>query len=236
MNEAQILLLTAASIAFLHTVLGPDHYVVFTAMGRARGWSLSRTLRITLFCGVGHVLSSLVIGVIGLLLGKQLVALTEFESLRGNLAGWALLTFGLMYFAWGLRQAGRHRRHSHVHTHGEVVHDHQHDHRDEHTHVHDQNSRNLITPWALFIIFIFGPCEALIPLFMYPAAQHSAELVMLVALVFGAVTLATMLTLVAMTSIGLEKLKLPAAGRRYEHAVAGASVAICGAAISFMSL
>ena len=242
MDETQILLLTAASIAFLHTVLGPDHYVVFTAMGRARGWSLSRTLRITLFCGVGHVLSSLVIGVIGLLLGAQLATLIEIESLRGNLAGWALLTFGLMYFAWGLRQAGRRRHHSHVHAHGEVVHDHAHDHRDEHTHVHDYNARSgldsrySITPWAMFIIFVFGPCEALIPLFMYPAAQHSAELVMSVALVFGVVTLATMLALVAMTSIGLEKLKLPTAGRRYAHAVAGASVALCGGAISLMSL
>jgi len=236
MTEAQILLLTAASIAFLHTILGPDHYVVFTAMGRARGWGLSRTLRITLYCGIGHVLSSLVIGVIGLLLGAQLGALVEFESLRGNLAGWALLTFGLMYFAWGLRQAGRHHRHTHMHTHGNVVHDHEHDHHNEHTHVHDDRARTSITPWAMFIIFIFGPCEALIPLFIYPAAQHSSELVISVALVFGVVTLATMVLLVAITSVGLDKVKLPVAGRRYEHAIAGASVALCGGAISFMSL
>ena len=56
MNEAQLLLLTAAAIAFLHTVLGADHYVVFTAMGKAHGWRLARTLRVTLYCGVGHVL------------------------------------------------------------------------------------------------------------------------------------------------------------------------------------
>ena len=91
MNEAQILLLTAASIAFLHTVLGPDHYIVFTAIGKARGWSLSRTLRMTVFCGIGHVLSSILIGAVGLLLGTKLLSLTEIESLRGNLAGWALL-------------------------------------------------------------------------------------------------------------------------------------------------
>lgn len=236
MTEAQILLLTAASIAFLHTILGPDHYVVFTAMGKARGWSLSRTLRITLYCGFGHVFSSVIIGVIGILLGTQLAALIEIETLRGNLAGWALLAFGLMYLAWGLQQAGRDRRHSHVHTHGGVVHDHEHDHHDEHTHVHDHRARHSITPWAMFIIFVFGPCEALIPLLMYPAAQQSTGLVMSVALVFGAVTLATMLALVAITSVGLDRLKLPAAGRRYAHAIAGASVALCGGAISFMSL
>lgn len=235
MNEAQILLLTTASIAFLHTILGPDHYIVFTAMGKARKWSLSRTLRITLYCGIGHVLGSVVIGVIGLLLGAQLASLIQIESVRGNLPGWALLVFGLMYFAWGLRRAGRNRSHRHLHTHGDVVHDHEHDHHDEHTHVHDQAARHSITPWAIFIIFVFGPCEALIPLFMYPAAQQSAGLVMSVAIVFGIVTLATMLTLVAITSIGLDKLRLPVAGRRYAHAIAGAFVALCGAAISFVA-
>jgi len=102
--------------------------------------------------------------------------------------------------------------------------------------VHDQQAHNAITPWAMFVIFVFGPCEALIPLFMYPAAQQSAGLVMSVALVFGAVTLATMLALVAITCIGLDRLRLPLAGRRYAHAIAGASVALCGGAISLVGL
>lgn len=235
MNEAQILLLTAASIAFLHTILGPDHYLVFTAMGKARAWSLSRTLRITLICGIGHVFGSVIIGVVGILLGAQLGSLVEFEGVRGNLAGWALLAFGLMYFAWGLKKAGRSHKHSHVHIHDDVVHDHEHDHHTEHAHVHTEQASNPITPWAMFIIFVLGPCEALIPLFMYPAAQHSTALVVSVALVFGVVTLVTMLACVAATTIGLEKLKLPTNGR-YAHAVAGASVALCGAAISFIGL
>ena len=235
MNDAQILLVTAASIAFLHTILGPDHYLVFTAMGKARSWSLRKTLRITLICGLGHVLGSVIIGVVGIMLGAQLASLVEFESVRGNLAGWALLAFGLMYFAWGLKQAGRSRRHSHLHVHDQVVHDHEHDHHTDHAHVHDEKAGNSITPWAMFIVFVLGPCEALIPLFMYPAAQQSTGLVVSVAVVFGLVTLLTMLACVAVTSIGLDKLKLPATGR-YAHAVAGASVAVCGAAISFIGL
>ena len=91
MNEAQILLLTAASVAFLHTILGPDHYLVFTAMGKARSWSLRKTLQITLVCGLGHVLGSVIIGVIGIVLGAQLASVVEIEGFRGNLAGWALL-------------------------------------------------------------------------------------------------------------------------------------------------
>jgi len=235
MNEAQVLLFTAASIAMLHTILGPDHYLVFTAMGKARGWTLSRTLRVTFYCGTGHVLSSVLIGAVGLLLGSQLASLVKIEGLRGNLAGWALLAFGLVYFAWGLRRAGQSRRHSHVHVHEDVVHDHEHDHREDHTHVHDRESGSSITPWAMFIVFVLGPCEALIPLFMYPAAQQSVALVVAVALVFGVVTLMTMMGAVFVTSVGLEKLKLPSLGR-WEHAIAGASVAACGGAISFIGL
>ena len=87
----------------------------------------------------------------------------------------------------------------------------------------------------MFIVFVLGPCEALIPLFMYPAAQQSTGLVVSVAVVFGLVTLLTMLACVTVTTIGLEKLGLPTSGR-YAHAVAGASVAVCGAAISFIGL
>ncbi len=235
MNEAQILLLTAASIAFLHTILGPDHYLVFTAMGKARSWSLAKTLQITLICGLGHVLGSVIIGAIGIVLGAQLASIVEIEGLRGNLAGWALLAFGLMYFVWGLKKAGRTHHHSHIHVHDDMVHDHEHDHHTDHLHVHDAKAKNPIMPWAMFIIFILGPCEALIPLFMYPAAQQSAGLVVSVAVVFGLVTLITMLACVTLTTIGLEKLKLPSTGR-YVHAVAGASVALCGGVISFIGL
>jgi len=206
MTEAHLLISTAAIIAFAHTILGPDHYLVFTAMGKARGWTLGRTLRVTTICGVGHILSSVLIGVVGLLLGAQLANLVAIESFRGEIAGWALFSFGLMYLAWGLRRAGQ-----------------------------SHSSVKSMTPWALFIIFVLGPCEALIPLLMYPAAQQSAGLVFTVALVFGTITLLTMLLGVVATTLGVNQLKLNWNGR-YAHAVAGASIAICGGAITFLGL
>ena len=89
--------------------------------------------------------------------------------------------------------------------------------------------------YALFIVFIFGPCEALIPLFMYPAAQQSSGLVMAVATVFGLTTLATMLAGVAVTTLGLNRLRVRLDGR-YSHAAAGASIAACGGAITFLGI
>ena len=50
----------AAAAGFWHTVVGPDHYVPFIAMSRVGGWSWSRTLVITLLCGVAHILGSAV--------------------------------------------------------------------------------------------------------------------------------------------------------------------------------
>ena len=42
-------------------------------------------------------------------LGISLLSVETFESFRGELAGWLLLTFGLVYFVWGVRRALRHR-------------------------------------------------------------------------------------------------------------------------------
>ena len=44
------------------------------------------------------------------------------------------------------------------------------------------------TPWVLFLIFVFGPCEPLIPLVMYPAAKHNIQGAIIVAILFSALS------------------------------------------------
>jgi hypothetical protein len=56
-HEIWILIATAASIGFFHTILGTDHYLPFIVMSKARNWSMVRTAVITSLCGLGHVLS-----------------------------------------------------------------------------------------------------------------------------------------------------------------------------------
>ena len=102
-SEIYILLSTAAAIAFIHTLIGPDHYLVFVALSKARNWTLRKTLKITTICGVGHVLSSIVIGSIGIFFGAELMKLVHIEETRGNISGWLLLIFGSIYFIWGLK-------------------------------------------------------------------------------------------------------------------------------------
>lgn len=51
--EIMILLVTAASIGFLHTLFGPDHYLPFIVMAKARQWSKTKTAWITRPAGLG---------------------------------------------------------------------------------------------------------------------------------------------------------------------------------------
>ena len=234
-EEIALLAATAASLGFIHTVLGPDHYLPFTAMARARKWTVARTLWITFLCGLGHIGSSVILGLAGIALGAAVGRLEAIESFRGNLAAWAMIAFGLVYAAWGLRRAHRNKPHQHRHDHGDgASHEHQHTHNQDHAHVH-HGERASITPWVLFTVFVFGPCEPLIPLLMYPAAKHSAGGMLLVAGVFGAATIGTMLAIVGVTTLGINKLPL---GRleRFSHALAGAAILMCGLAIQFLGL
>jgi threonine/homoserine/homoserine lactone efflux protein len=80
------------------------------------------------------------------------------------------------------------------------------------------------------LIFIFGPCEPLIPVLMYPAAEGSWWGVALVALVFAAATLATMLAVVLLARQGLARIPLGGI-ERYSHALAGLALVACGLAI-----
>ena len=234
-NSINILCVTAASIGLIHTALGPDHYLPFIMMGRARRWSLAKTAWITFLCGLGHVLSSVFLGLAGVLLGIQVMKLEVFEAFRGSIAAWLLIGFGFAYFLWGIRRAILNRPHRHVHSHGDTgKHEHEHTHTFDHAHVHDEKKTNM-TPWILFTIFVFGPCEPLIPLLMYPAAEQSVLGTILVAAVFSVVTIGTMLTIVLLSSWGVAFVKL---GRmeRYTHAVAGATICASGLVIQFLGL
>ena len=243
-----LLVLTAASIGFIHTLLGPDHYVPFVAMGAARRWTTRKTLLVTSLCGLGHVAGSVAIGMVGIAIGVSLSRLEWLEGLRGDAAAWLLTGFGLAYLAWGLKKAWRARPHTHEHFHGDgTFHRHEHGHEGQHLHPHVQPHAHplapprkepppvSITPWALFVVFILGPCEPLIPVLMYPASQHSVWGTVAVVVAFGAATVATMLTVVYLAGRGIERLPLGTA-ERYSHALAGAALSLCGLGVLFLGL
>ena len=226
-QEIWLLAGTAASIGFIHTVIGPDHYLPFIFMAKARKWSIVKTSWITVACGIGHVGSSILLGFLGIAFGVALGKLEMFEGIRGNIAAWAFVIFGFVYLIWGIRRAIINKPHHHVHYHNDgTMHTHDHIHSNSHDHEHKKN----ITPWILFTIFVLGPCEPLIPILMYPAAQSSLSGVILVSLLFSITTIATMLGIVLLTTFGMSFLPLGKL-ERYSHAMAGVIVFLSGVAI-----
>jgi hypothetical protein len=228
--EIQVLLLTAISIAFLHTLTGPDHYLPFIALSKARGWGIGKTIGWTITCGMGHVLSSVALGLGGAALGWSLGKISWLENIRGGIASWVMLLFGLLYMIWGVYRLYKNKPHKHFdigndnnlyvyeHKHGRAV---------------APQERYRVTPWVMLLIFVLGPCEPMIPLLYFPAAQNSWWGMLLLIAAYTVCTLVTMLLLVLLGYYGFgviatQKLE------RHVHILAGAAIVICGAGMLWM--
>lgn len=204
----------AATIGFTHAILGPDHYLPFIAMSRAGSWSTRKTIIVTVLSGMAHVLSSVLIGLAGIAFGVSVLKLQNIESSRGALAGWMLIGFGLAYTVWGIRHAVKQRTTLQAHP--------------------PTTSNPSLTAWILFTILLFGPCEPLIPLLMYPAALGSWLQVAVVALIFGVTTVATMVGIVYLAC--RRAVRSPCTDchpwlGRFAHAAGGLVVLSCGIAV-----
>jgi len=230
MNELYVLIISAGSLGFIHTILGPDHYLPFIALSRARKWSGSKTLWITFFSGIGHVGSSVLIGLIGIGLGISLNKLEAFETFRGELVGWLLLAFGIGYTFYGIYKYLKSSHHHHLPkflTPKKIR-------GLEHLPTSEQDQDNTrITPWILFLIFVFGPCEVLIPMLIFPAYENSTFGMFAVALVFGIATVATMLFAVYIGYKGTSLLKFKK-HEKYVHLIAGLIILFSGTGIVFL--
>jgi nickel/cobalt exporter len=144
-----------------------------------------------------------------------------------------MVLFGLAYFAWGLRRAlvsvsgyipHAHGNHVHIHRHGTGDHDHP-----------ANDSVRPRTFWALFVLFVLGPCEPLIPLFVLPASRGRWDVALAMIGVYAVVTVATMLVATTVGLLGARRIAFGAA-ERYAHAMAGATVAASGLLVISLGL
>jgi len=265
MTELNILIMTAAFLGFIHTLLGPDHYLPFIVLSKARKWTKSKTLWITFVSGVGHVGGSVILGIVGVALGISLSKLEAIEAHRGNIVSWLIIAFGLLYSIYGIKKYISNGGHHHlpkflipkkirnihhitmhdyepIHKHGhEHNFEHKHEHKNEqiaadshaHKHEHEPEDITNITPWILFLIFVFGPCEVLIPLVIFPAAEHNTLGIIAVSLVFGIATISTMLLTVYLGYKGSSLIKFKN-GEKYFHLIAGLVILFSGIGMQFL--
>jgi hypothetical protein len=98
--------------------------------------------------------------------------------------------------------------------------------------VGDRRSATIV--WSLFVLFVFGPCEALIPLLAAAAAAGGPVAAGLISVPFAAATIGTMLLCVA---LGLGGVRVAfSGGERYVHAFAGLAMAASGLAVRLLDL
>jgi cadmium resistance protein CadD (predicted permease) len=199
------LLVSTASIAFLHA-LAPDHWLPFIMIGRAQKWSIKKLIFVTFIAGIGHVGSSVLIGLIGLFIGMELSKLEGLEALRGEVGIWLLIGFGIAYALWGLK----HARHPHRH---EIV---------------DEKilNRKVVTVWTLFAVFVLGPCEPLIPLFFISLKFQVAGIIGVI-VVFSIMTWIMMIAQAVIGYLGIQLVKFETL-ERYSHTIAGVVIALTG--------
>jgi len=167
------LAITAITISFFHTASGPDHYLPFIVLSKSKKWSLGKTILWTIICGLGHVFSSVILGIIGVYLGWQLNKISWLQDVRGNVSSWALFIFGLGYLIYGIWKMSKKHSHKHFDVMGDEVYVHEHTHGKSTSGHHHHHQKTKVTPLVLFAIFVMGPSEPLIPLLFFSGAHRS---------------------------------------------------------------
>lgn len=228
------LLVISLTTAIVHTLAGPDHYLPFIVLAKSRKWSLRKTLILTFVSGIGHVASAVLLAVVFSFFGERLTIFSHdgVNQARGSLAAWLLVILGSVYMLWGFYRLYRHRSHVHPHIHADgTIHTHQHEAVEQHAHLHGDRDHRLLLGWSLFIIFVLGPCEALLPI-MAAAVTVNTACLYCSTILFSVVTILTMVFAVTLGYFGLHLLTSPWV-ERASHVIAGALIALCGFGMIF---
>ena len=212
--ETMSLISIVALTGIIHTLMGPDHYLPFIALAKARSWSRKTTLWVTSLCGIGHILSSAVIVYLALGLRLSLKSLHVINSYRSDFAAWALIALGCAYFIWGVKKLYKEKNQHNSFS---------------------MNKKSHFVLWGLFVAFVVGPCEPLFFLMTYPALSLNPLTVMLLAGVFSVTTVITMTGVVFGASFGLN-FSIGKKAMRFAPALAGIIIMCCGIGIKFLGL
>lgn len=213
------LALTGFTIAFLHAAL-PTHWLPFVLVARARGWTRSKTMGVTLVAGLGHVALTSLLGFLIAWLG---LTLDEHDGLWfKNAAGAILAAVGFYFAVQQLRGEGL--RHHHFpggqHTPGEAC-----GHEERGSHLEHEISESPLVQvrtgdWAaisgLLVMLTLSPCEAFLPVYLSGVEFGWTGFFVLSAILaagtLGGMTIFTWLTLRGLSGVNLRKFERFEAG------------------------
>jgi hypothetical protein len=197
------ILISGLLVAFFHAAL-PTHWLPFVLVGRGQGWGAGKILTVAAGAGLGHTLSTMLLGV--LLTGAGLAFEQRFGSVSPWIVGGLLVALGLFYL---LRQALR----PHAHTHAKPR----------------LFTSDRAAVLALLTLVTLSPCEAFLPVYLSGVRYGWTGFVVLSAVLAGATVLG-MVVFTGVSILGVRRLPLGLL-ERYEAGILGAVLFALGVGI-----
>ncbi|XP_042012185.1 uncharacterized protein LOC121760609 [Salvia splendens] len=152
-----------ATVSLLHSFI-PTHWLPFSIVGRAQKWTLSRTLLVTAFGAVLHVLSTSLLGITAITITNTIAG----EETVHKLASLLLIFLGGGYIALFLIGKGGH------------------------SHSHNQPMEKMAFA-SLVLAPALSPCATTLPVFLAVGNSSSLMVLAIIVLLFSTITVMTSL-------------------------------------------
>jgi nickel/cobalt exporter len=227
-SAAAVYFTTATATAGLHALI-PDHWLPFVAMGRARNWSVAKTLALASASGSLHVILAIGLGLVTYRLGHpgaEALARWIGQTL-GVLSSCALVLFGLVYGAGSWLRERRHHPAAGESSAGEPGH--------HHGHLLERWFQGNLSGASLVLVIGASPCALAFPILLASAANLGPGGVVLVSAGFGFATMATTLLVTLAGSLSVRRLDFPFL-TRYGDLISGGLISLVGAVLCLSEL
>ncbi|KAE8655452.1 Detected protein of confused Function [Hibiscus syriacus] len=152
-----------ATVSLLHSFI-PTHWLPFSIVGRAQKWTLSRTLFVTAFGAVLHVISTSVLGIAAITMANTIAG----EETVHKLASLLLIVLGASYILLFLCGKGGH------------------------SHSHNQPMERMAVA-GLVLVPALSPCATTLPVFLAVGNSSSMMILAILVLLFSTIAVMTSL-------------------------------------------
>ncbi|CAI0397312.1 unnamed protein product [Linum tenue] len=152
-----------ATVSLLHSFI-PTHWLPFSIVGRAQKWTLSRTLLVTAFGAVLHVISTSLLGITAITMANTIAG----EETVHKLASLLLVILGGSYVLLFLSGKGGH------------------------SHSHNQPMEKMAVA-GLVLVPALSPCATTLPVFLAVGNSSSMMVLAIIVLLISTITVMTSL-------------------------------------------
>lgn len=199
MHNTTISLIGATFFVALTHAIMPNHWMPFALIGKGQKWSLTKTIFITAIAGLGHSITTTILGFIIAILGFHITKYAE--TIAEPLAGIILIVLGITFVIIGRLRHG------------------------PHNHNHSKFSDKTIAI-SLFAMLSSSPCVAALPIFL-AASTFSWGTLVLLSVILSLTTVSGMLVLTTLVYTGVKKINLCSI-ENYEKEIIGGILTLIG--------